>query len=85
MQRRLDRQWQQLAEQMHDREWNCSTGDQADDRTDHGQPDHLRQVDRKHVAAGAADRLEGGDHVAPPVDVALHRVGDADTADQQCR
>ena len=47
------------------------------------QHDDLRQVDREHVAAGGAERLEGGDHVAPAVEMALHRIGDADAADQQ--
>src|SRR6202012_3582151 len=73
------------AEQMHDRKWNCRAGYKSNDRADHGQPDDLRQIDRKHVAAGAADRLEGRDDVTAPVYMALHGVGNADTADQQRR
>ena len=52
-------------------------------RADRGQHDHLGQIDREDVAAGGAQRLEGGDDVAAAVDMALDGVGDADAADQQ--
>ena len=34
-------------------------------------------------AAGGAEALEGGDHLAPAIDVGGNRIGDTDTADQQ--
>ncbi len=85
MKRRLDRQRQHFAEQIDDDKWQRGAGRKANDRADHSQHDHLRQVDRKHVAAGGADRLEGCNHVAAPIDMALDRVGDADAANQKRR
>ena len=37
----------------------------------------------QHRTAGGAEALEGGDHLAPAIDVGRNRVGDADAADQQ--
>ena len=83
MQRRHHRQRQQLAEHADDREWQRRAGDKADHRTDGGEHDHLGQIDGEDVAAGGAQRLEGGDDVAAAIDMALDGVGDADAADQQ--
>ena len=83
MQRRHHRQRQHFAEQADDDERQRRAGGEPDHRADRGEHDHLREVDGEHVAAGGAERLEGGDHVAAAVDMALHRVGDADAADQQ--
>ena len=52
-------------------------------RADQRQQQHLQQIDREHAAAGRAERLQRRDHVALAVEMALHRVGDADAADQQ--
>ena len=46
---------------------------------------NLRQVDREDAAAAGAERLHGGDGVAPSVEMTFDRIADADTADQQCR
>ncbi len=85
MQRRHHRQRQQLAECADDDEGQRRAGRKPDRRTDQGQHDHLCQVDGEDVAAGGAERLERGDDVAAAIDMALDRVGDADTADQQRR
>ena len=83
MQRRHHRQRQQLSEQADDDEGKCCARDQPDDRADAGQHDHLRQIDRKHLAAGGAQRFVCRDHVAAAIDMALHRVGDPDAANQE--
>ena len=83
MQRRHHRQRQQFAEQADDDIRQRRAGDEADQRSDTCEHDHLRQIDRKHVAAGGADGLEGRDDVAAAIDMAFHGVGDADAADQQ--
>ena len=44
---------------------------------------HLRQMDAEHDAACRAEALEGGDHLAPAIDVGRNRIGDADAANQQ--
>ena len=85
MQRRHHRQRQQLAERADDDEGQRRAGRKPDHRTDHGQHDHLCQVDGEDVAAGGAERLERGNDVAAAIDMALDRVGDADAADQQRR
>ena len=83
LQRRRDRQRQDLAEGRRNSERQRRAEHQTDHRADRGQHDHLRQIDREHPAAGRAQRLERGDHVALAIDVAFDRVSDADPADQQ--
>jgi hypothetical protein len=83
MQRRYDRQRQQMTEQADNRERQRRAEHRADQRPDRREHHHLGQVNREHVAAGAAERLERGDHLAAAVDMALDRVGDADAANQQ--
>src|SRR3984957_3650923 len=85
MQRGFDRQRQEPAEHVYDDERQRGAGDESDERADHGEPNHLRQVNRKYVAAGGADRLEGCDDVAPAIDMALDGIGNAHAADQQRR
>ena len=46
---------------------------------------HLGEEDAEHHAAGRADALHGGDHLAALVDERRHRIGDADAADEQRR
>ena len=43
----------------------------------------MRQIDREHARAAGAERLHGGDDFAPAVEMAFHRIADADPADQQ--
>ena len=85
MQRRHHRQGQQFAEQADNHEGERGPCGKPDHRADHGEQGHLREIDRKNVAAGGAERLERGDDVAAAVDMALDRVGDADPADQERR
>ena len=40
-------------------------------------------MQHENLPAGGAKALEGGDHLTAAVDVGGHRVGNADTADQQ--
>ena len=83
MQRRRYRQRQQVAEHSDDDERQRRAGGKPDQRTDHRENNHLREIDREDVAAGGAERLERRDDVAAAVDVAFDRVGDTDAADQQ--
>ncbi|MGX0998863.1 hypothetical protein AB7M38_006155 [Bradyrhizobium diazoefficiens] len=80
---RHHRQRQQLAEQTDDGEGHGGAEREPDHGPDRGQQDDLGEIDAEHVAARGADGLEGRDHLELPVDMALHRVGDADAADQQ--
>ena len=41
------------------------------------------RINGEHLATGRADRLQRADHVALAIEVALDRVGDADTAHQE--
>lgn len=41
-------------------------------------------VHQHREARGRAERLEGGDHAALAIEIGAHRIGDADTADDQC-
>ncbi len=79
----LDRQG--VAEEGRQRHGNEKAERDADDDADAGDQQHLQQVDAEDDAAGGADALEGGDDLAPAVDVGGDRVGDADAADQQRR
>ncbi len=83
LQRRRDRQRDDRAERRGDGERQRRAEHEPDRGADRRQQQHLREIDREHAAAGRAERLQGGDDVALAVDVALHRVGDADAADQQ--
>ena len=56
---------------------------EPDRGADAGEQQHLRQIDREHAGAGGAERLQGRDDVALAIEMALHRIGDADAADQQ--
>jgi hypothetical protein len=82
MQRRLDRQRHDAAERGRDRERQDRADHQADRGTDCGEQHHFDEIDREHVAAGCAERLERRDHVAALVEIVLHGVGHADAADQ---
>ncbi len=83
LQRRSDRQRNDGAERRRDAERQDGAERKPDQRADQRQQHHLRKIDREHAAAARAQRLQGRDHVALPIDVAFHRVGDADAADQQ--
>src|SRR5437016_3167876 len=83
MQRRHHRQRQQLAEYLDQDEGQRGSDANPDYRADHREHDDLRQVDRKDVAPSGAYRLEGGDHVAAPIDVALDGIGHANPAYQE--
>jgi hypothetical protein len=82
LQRRRDRQRDDGAERRRDGEGQDGAGGKPDRRSRRRQQQHLPEVDREHLAAGGAS-ASGRDDVALPVDVALHRIGDADAADQQ--
>ena len=84
MQRRRDRQRHDGAERRGDARTAAprrATSPIAAPTADEQQ--HLPEIDREHAAAGRAERLQRRDHVALAVEMALHRVGDADAADQQ--
>ena len=52
-------------------------------RSDERERDDLHQIDLEHREAGGAERLQRGDDVATPVEMALDGVRDADAADDQ--
>ena len=84
IQRRHHRQRQQFAEHADDGEGQRRAERQDRSPTPMMASTHdLRQIDREDVAAGGAQRLEGGDDVAAAIDMALDGVGDADAADQE--
>ena len=78
------RQRQQFSEQADDGKRHRRAERQPNHRADRGEQDDLREIDAEHVAPRGADGLEGRDHLEPAIDMALHGVGDADAADQQC-
>ena len=57
--------------------------DQADDDADRGQRQDLRHVDLEDQAPGRAQAFQRGDGRRLAVEIAAHRVADADAADQQ--
>ena len=85
LQRRRDRQRQDGVEGGGDAERQRSAEHEPDRAAERRQQQDLGKIDREHAAAGRAQRLQGRDHVALALDVALHRVGDADPADQERR
>ena len=56
---------------------------EADDDADAGDDHDLREIDGEDEAARRAEALEGGDDAALAVEIGAHRIGDADTADDQ--
>jgi len=56
---------------------------QADHGPDPSQQQHLREINDEDTGAGRAQGLHRGDGVALAVEMALHRIGDADPAHQQ--
>ena len=85
MQRRRDRQRQHRAEAPGEGERQRRAHGQARQRAETGKHQHLGQIDREYARAGRAQRLEGGDYLAPAVEVALDRVRHAHASDQQRR
>ena len=47
------------------------------------QHQHLREIDANTRPPASAERLQGGDGLAPAVEMAFHRIADADAADQK--
>ena len=83
VQRGRQRQRQHGAEAPGDQERQRGADREAGQRAERRQHHHLGEVDREHAGAGRAERFQGRDHVAPAVEMALDRIGDADAADQQ--
>ena len=50
-----------------------------------GQQHHLHQIDQEHFATARAERLQRRDAVAAAIEMALHRITDAHTTDEQRR
>ena len=66
-----------------DHKWQRGADSEPDHDADPGQQQHFDEIDGNHPAAGGADRLHGGDHVALAVEIMPGGIGDADAADQQ--
>ena len=85
MDRRHDRQRQQPTEPAHHDERQRGAKHDPDDRADQCDGEHLGDEDCKDGGVGGAKGLQRRDDLAPPVEVCLHRIDDADAADQQRR
>ena len=85
IQRRLDGDGNDVAENRDDGEGQGRADDEPDGRADGGDQQHLREIDQHDARAGGAERFHRGNGVALAVEMAFHRVGDADAADQQGR
>ena len=83
MHRRLDRQRDDPTESPGNQKRQQRAQRHADAAADGRQHQHLREIDREYAFAGSAERLQGGDGLAPAVEMAFHRVADADAADQK--
>ena len=85
MQSGVQRQWDDRAEQPGNRERKDCAERCADNASDQGHQQDLRQVDREDAAAAGAESLHCRDGVTPSVEMTFDRIANADTADQQCR
>ena len=80
---RHDRKRDDRAQRPRHDEWQQRAERDADAAADQRHQHHLREIDGEDAAAAGAERLHGGDGFAPPLEMAFHRVADADPADQQ--
>ncbi len=77
----LDRQ--RIAQHVGQRHRDEKAEPYADDDADARDQQHLHEMHAEDHAAGGAEALEDGDHLAAPIDVGGDRVGHADASDQQ--
>ncbi len=59
--------------------------EKADRDADGGERHHLQEIDAEDERSRCAETFERGDHGAFAVEIGLHRIGDADTADDKRR
>ena len=81
--RRRQRQRDQAAEQVRNRERQSRADHEPDRDAEERDQRNLGQIHREHGAAGSAHGLEDGDRLAFAIEIVLDRVGDADATDQQ--
>src|SRR6185312_9549624 len=83
MQRRHDRQGDDCAERPPDKKRQGRADDSAGDAAGDRKQYDLREIDHEDAASAGAQRLHGGNGVTAPIEMALYRIADTDTADEK--